>query len=211
MNSFKAGYLVLVVLLSGLSYGQVDSSTVQAEHQQVEKAFETRVAKMASFFETKQKLVYYFEHPKSKSGRAAHVVEYTCKKINYTVSSTGSTGITHVGHISLSLSKRTNRACGKVPDVTILAPPAGWETVAEALQNNREPCFKTTMQTVIFPVRLDFNYSDGRWQFLGAVNENSGEPESALSAALGMIAPPALPIEEPAALQMNARWKALVE
>lgn len=203
--------LFFMFTLSALSQEAADSASVKAEHNRVQAFFETIVDKFVAFFQTKQKLLYKFEYAKSKSGYAAYIIEYTCKEVNYGVTSTNTPEAGYTANVTLTISKRDNRSCGNTASETILGPPAGWDNIEDALGNNKESCFKSYTKAVQSQVRLNFEYKDDHWEFKNVTVENSKEPETALSAALGKVVEPAMEITDLAAVKFNQKWLALVQ
>lgn len=204
-------YLLLMFTLPVLSQEAADSAAIKAEHNRIQASFEIIVNKFVAFFQTKQKLIYKFEYAKSKSGYAAYIIEYTCKEVNYGVTSTNTPQAGYTANVTLTISKRDNRSCGNTASETILGPPAGWDNIEDALNNNKESCFKAYTKAVQSQVRLNFDYKSGHWEFKNVTVENSKEPETALSAGLGKIVLPAMEITNPAAVKFNQKWLALVQ
>lgn len=212
MKSWQRIMLFLLGIMFSPAYSQapVDSAAVKAEHARVEAAFETIVNRFVEFFQTKQKLLYQYETPKSKSGVACYVIEYTCKEVNYGVNSSNNTIIPYLGFIKLSISKRDNRSCGTIPGDVLLGASAGWDTVEAALSNNKETCFKTIMQQTLHPIRLDFEFKNGKWMFKQVVTEPGNQPEPALSMAFGKPVSPAVTPTEAAGASFNQKWVGLM-
>lgn len=203
--------LFLMFTFPALSQEAADSAAVKAEHSRVQASFETVVDKFVAFFQTKQKLVYKFEYAKSKSGYAAYIIEYTCKEVNYGVTSTNTPRTGYTANVILTVSKRDNRSCGNTASETILGPPAGWDNIEDALSNNKESCFKSFTKAVQSQIRLNFDYKNDHWEFKNVTVENSNEPEAALSAALGKVVEPAMEITDPAAVKFNQKWLTLIQ
>ena len=204
-------FLFTLPAMSQPAENEIDTAAVKAEYNRVYASFEPIVNKFVAFFQVKQKLLYKFEYPKSKSGFAAYLIEYTCKEVNYRVSNTNNTRVPYVGNILLTISKRDNRSCGNTASETIFGPPAGWDNLKDALDNNKGTCFKTITGAIKSGVRLNFDYQNGRWEFKNALIEGGKEPETAISLALGKIIAPAMEISEPAAADFNQKWRALVQ
>lgn len=203
--------LFFMFTLPALSQEVADSAAIKAEHNRIQASFETIVNKFVAFFQTKQKLIYKFEYAKSKSGYAAYIIEYTCKEVNYGVTSTNVPQTGYTANVTLTISKRDNRSCGNTASETILGPPAGWDNIEDALGNNKESCFKSYTKAVQSHVRINFEYKDGHWEFKNVTVENSKEPETALSAGLGKVVEPAMEITDPVAVKFNEKWLALVQ
>jgi hypothetical protein len=192
-------FLFILPVFSQQTENEIDTAAVKADYDRVYASFEPVVDKFVAFFQVKQKLLYKFEYAKSKSGFAAYIIEYTCREVNYGVSNTNKPEVPYVANILLTISKRDNRSCGNTANVTILGPPAGWDTVEDALTNNKGTCFKTLTGEIKSVARLNFEYKNRRWEFKNAQIEGGKEPESAISLALGKVTPPAMEISEPGA------------
>jgi hypothetical protein len=212
-SKFLLSCLILFFVIPAFSQQpetEIDSAAIKADYDRAYASFEPIVNKFAAFFQVKQKLFYKFEYPKSKSGFAAYIIEYTCKEVNYGVTNTNKPQVPYVAHILLNISKRDNRSCGNTASETILGPPAGWDNVEDALANDKEPCFKSVTGVIKSRVRLNFEYKEGRWEFKNAVIEGGKDSENAISAALGKVESPAMEISNAAAVDYNKKWLALI-
>ncbi len=189
----------------------MDTTARMAEYQTAQEGFDKIVSNVANFFQKKQKMVHKFLHSKSSTSHAVHLVEYTCKEVSYNLESVLSDKSIIDGFITLSATKRNNRSCGNVPDITTLAPPIGWETVGEALAHNKEKCFKTSLKSPKAKFRLYFKFFEGEWQFQDAVGVNNKKPVSELSAAFGKPVDLALKITDESGVKFNQKWLALIQ
>ncbi|MCB0292412.1 MAG: hypothetical protein KDH97_19310 [Calditrichaeota bacterium] len=200
-----------LLLLSGGGFAQeIDSAAVMQEHQEIEASFETVVNRFAEFFQVKQKLLCREESKKSPTGAASYIAEYTCKEVNYGVSSSGNTIIPYTAQIVLTMTKLTNQACGDIPGVTLLGLPAGWGSEAEALANDRSACYKSAIRPVPYQVQLRFDYKDGAWSLKQVQNLSGKAGEGAIAAAFGLLESPALEIATPEGQAFNQPWGALL-
>ena len=188
----------------------MDTTAMMAEHQKAQDSFDQIVSNVANFFQKKQKMVYKFLHSKSKTSHAAHIVEYTCKEVNYSMNSTLAESAVIDGFITLFVEKRNNRSCGDVPDITTLAPPIGWEEIDDAISHNKEKCFKTSLKSPKSKFRLYFKFFEGEWQFQDAVGVNNKKPVPELSAVFGKPVDPAVRITEESGIEFNAKWRRLI-
>jgi hypothetical protein len=216
MKHLKILLSCLIVLLAFPAFSQqteneIDTAAVKADYDRVYVSFEPIVSKFAAFFQVKQKLLYKFEYPKSNSGFAAYIIEYTCREVSYGVSNTNKPQVPYVANILLNITKRDNRSCGNTASETILGPPAGWDNVEEALANDKAACFKTVIGVIKSRVRLNFEYKKGSWEFINAMFEGGKEPENAIALALGKAITPALEITEAGAVNFNQKWQALIQ
>lgn len=205
-----AGMALMLLLSSGGFTQEIDSAAVLQEHREIEASFEAVVNRFAEFFQVKQKLLCREENKKSPSGAASYIAEYTCREVNYGVSSSGNTIIPYTAQITLTMTKLTNQACGDIPGVTLLGLPAGWETEAEALANDRSACYKSAIRPVPYPVQLSFDYKDGAWLLKQVQNLTGKSAESAVAAAFGLLQSPALEIATPEGQAFNRPWHALL-
>lgn len=207
---FSIGLATL--LLIPLQAQVQDTVAMKAGHEAAQASFEKIVGRFADFFQTKQKMIYKYAHPKSASGFAARLIEYTCREVQYGVNNTNFAPVPYKAQITLNFSVKTNQKCGKVTDVAAFGLPAGWDNEADALANNSSACFRSNRKPQIQQVRLDFEFrkKSGQWVFLKAVNIAKNSDDPALSAALGVIIKPALTLEEQAAQSFNGKWRQLV-